>query len=182
MPYGTSIAKRRLAKDRLYRMLEFKSLYTISDMVNYFGKLEPTEIDEVMLEKIEKNGGSDILKKSPKSFNNFALISSSNPDFFEENSEETEDILTHILSSVGHKLKRNKDDKKVSIKTDLAKKKVSKRKRNIGKLINKTEKKNYFEFDFSENEVMNNRGDMQILNCEPILSGKSLYILDLELT
>lgn len=162
MPRGTQISERRIAKEKLTRMLEFKSLFSINDMVSYFGKSDslPDTINEetVLSNSIRKNRDEYFRRlKSP----NFALIKSSNHDEFFGEDNEDDDVLTSILSSVESRLKKRQ-----------SKEVFRKQKRDLD--FDQDQKLNSLELEWDQIDTIDRIGHsnkISIPDCEPILSG-----------
>lgn len=128
MPYNTPISNRRVAKEKLNRMLEYKELFTVNDMINFYGKSQSAPVVGGSAALV---GGDGELKpgssgvgsgggKNRNDFrfrnsrpnsapsNNFALIMSSNDDdlFGSSNNgatsgnEDDDDDNDEILASI----------------------------------------------------------------------------------
>lgn len=153
-------------------MLEYKSLFTISDMVNFFGRSDlswPEMNDQLVRLSTNRDG---IFRRS-KSFNNFALIKSSSSnhheDIFGDDDDEDgdDDLLANILSSVESKLKkRHHNEGEV------------RERRSVELVEDDTEEKestsSSLEFDMSaEDKVdrISHNSKIFVSNCEPILTG-----------
>ena len=152
-------------------MLEYKSLFTVSDMVNFFGRSDlswPEMNDQLVRLSTNRDG---IFRRS-KSFNNFALIKSSSnhhEDIFGDDEDEDgdDDLLANILSSVESKLKKRRhNDGEI------------RERRSVELIEHDTEEKestsSSLEFDMSaEDKVdrISHNSKIFVSNCEPILTG-----------
>lgn len=166
MPRDTPISDRRLAKEKLSRMLELKNIFTVNDMVNYFGKSDQSLSsfggdDDTEITKMSKKHGWHFRSSRPSS-NNFALIMSNNEDLFGDEVDENEDLLTNILQSVENRLKRRQSAEAIRFRRDL-------------EWDTEDEDNGFpFEFDLEPNEPVERVGRnmfQSFPNCEPILSG-----------
>lgn len=153
-------------------MLEYKSLFTVSDMVNFFGRSDlswPEMNDQLVRLSTNRDG---IFRRS-KSFNNFALIKSSSSNHHEdifgddEDEDGDDDLLANILSSVESKLKKRRHNEG-----------EIRERRSVELVEDDTEEKestsSSLEFDMSaEDKVdrISHNSKIFVSNCEPILTG-----------
>lgn len=185
MPRDTPIANRRLAKEKLTRMLERKYLFTVNDMVNYFGKIQPplSSLSSDHQKSMAAGGANSrdfhFRNSRPSASNNFALIMSSNDeDLFgstaddnnnNDDDEDDDDILASILSNVESTLKRRRRRRDSNEVAD-DNLKISKR-----ELDSSATSQTSSQLDLELDEIINNSPDSRLLisNCDPILSGKN---------
>lgn len=190
MPRDTPIANRRLAKEKLTRMLERKYLFTVNDMVNYFGKIQPplSSLSSDHQKSVAVGGATNsrdfhFRNSRPSASNNFALIMSSNDeDLFSggtaddnninnDDDEDDDDILASILSNVESKLKRRRRRRDSN---EVANDNLKISKRDLDSSAATSEASS--QLDLELDEIINNSPDSRLLisNCDPTLSGKNL--------
>lgn len=146
---GTPISNRRIVKENLDKLLAFKDLYSVDDMMKSFNLINGQDLDEI---KVKPAHG--------ESSNKFAIISSSSQNNFLDDSDETEELLKNILDHIGSSVK---DVKKIN-------------KRDVGDLdLNQsfTDEEEFRSKNLKvDSRILLESSKFSSMSCSPVFSGK----------